>query len=120
MGYNMANVVIFFLRDAGKQRFSTHMKQLSLKTNNLLRQVFWDCTDFCVGVKWHGHLGRVSSRTGSPCHRLTQNFLQSQYFLGGVFVPKLSFFSKKSQTASTYPTSKWHFPQQKLDIDDRL
>jgi len=31
---------------------------------------------FVSGAKWHGHLGRVSSRAGSPCHRLTANSLQ--------------------------------------------
>jgi hypothetical protein len=63
MGYNMANVVISFLREAGNQRFSTHTKQLSLGTNNLLRQVF----------------------------------------LGGVFVPKLLFFSKISAGCKHIP-----------------
>ena len=29
-----------------------------------------DCADFCVILKWHGHLGRVSSRAGSPCHKI--------------------------------------------------
>ena len=28
--------------------------------------------NFVPGVRWHGHPGRVSSRAGSPCHRLAQ------------------------------------------------
>ena len=28
-----------------------------------------DCAKFCVSLRWHGHLGRVFSRAGSPCHR---------------------------------------------------
>jgi hypothetical protein len=28
-----------------------------------------DCAKFCVSRKYHGQLGRVSSRAGSPCHR---------------------------------------------------
>jgi mRNA interferase RelE/StbE len=26
------------------------------------------CTDYCVNDVWHGHLGRVYSRPGSPCY----------------------------------------------------
>ena len=38
--------------------------------------------NFVSGVKWHGHPGRVSSRAGSPCHRLTQNSLQPRDLSG--------------------------------------
>jgi hypothetical protein len=39
-------------------RLSTHLKRR-------------DCKEFCVTIQWHGHLGRVSSRAGSPCHKIS-------------------------------------------------
>ena len=36
---------------------------------------------FVSVLKWHGHLGRDFSRAGSPCHQLTQNFLQAHFLV---------------------------------------
>ncbi len=71
-------------------------KQKNPRSNLLLRRGlerrgYWmpielflhgECTVFLSISKWHGHLGRVSSRAGSPCHQLTQKFLQAPYRVG--------------------------------------
>jgi hypothetical protein len=36
-----------------------------------MAHIFWDCKNFCVNHKWHGHLGRVFSWAGSPCHKIS-------------------------------------------------
>jgi hypothetical protein len=34
-----------------------------------------DCTDFCVGVKWHGHIGRVFFTDWKSVPRIDTKFL---------------------------------------------